>query len=118
MPTPTNKAILGLMLAAILLPASGCVVTTTPDGKSQTHWSGDYAREQAKQKDVDRQIALRVRKTLNEDAELKPLDLRFFVNHGEVSLCGTFPNAQLRSRAIAVISVVEGVSGVDENCGR
>ncbi len=115
---PSSKIFLGLALAAILLAASGCVVTTTPEGKSQAHWSGDYAREQATHKDADRQIALRVNKALATDSQLKPLHLRFFVSHGEVSLCGPFPSEQLRSRAIAVISVVEGVSGVDEDCRR
>ncbi len=114
----TTKTFLGLTLTAALLATSGCVVTTTSGGKSQTQWSGDYAREQAKQKDADRQIALRVRKTLAEDTELKALHLRFFVNHGEVSLCGTFPSEQLRSRAIGIISSIDGVSGVDEDCSR
>lgn len=115
---PATKIFVGLMLAAALLPASGCVVTTTPAGKSQTQWSGDYAREQAKQKDADRQVALRVRKALADDTELNSLHLRFFVSDGEVSLCGTFPSEQLRSRAIAVISVVDGVTGVDQDCSR
>lgn len=114
----TTKTFLGLMLAVTLLPAAGCVVTTTSGGKPQTQWSGDYAREQAKQKDADRQIALRVRKTLAGDTELKTLHLRFFVSHGEVSLCGPFPNEQVRSRAIGLISSVDGVSGVDEDCSR
>lgn len=113
---PTRKTSLWLALAAVLLPAAGCVVTTTPAGKSQAHWSGDYARSQAAQKDADRQTGLRVRKALASDPQLKALHLRFFVSHGEVSLCGKFPNVKLRSRAIAVISVVDGVSGVDEDC--
>ena len=115
----TTKTFIGLMLAAtMLLPASGCVVTMTTGGKSQAHWSGDYAREQATREDADRQIALRVRKALADDPQLKPLRLRFFVSHGEVSLCGPFPSEKLRSRAVAVISVIDGVSGVDEECRR
>lgn len=113
-----TKTFLGLALAATLLAASGCVVTTTPEGKSQTHWSGDYAREQATRKDADRQLALRVRKALADDPQLQPLHLRFFVSNGEVSLCGPFPTEQLRSRALAVISAIDGVSGVDEDCRR
>ena len=111
----TTKTFIGLALAAtMLLAASGCVVTTSPSGKSRAQWSGDYAREQAKPKDADRQIALRVRKALADDPQLQPLHLRFFVSHGEVSLCGPFRNEELRSRAVAVISVIDGVSGVDE----
>lgn len=113
---PISKTFLGLALAATLLAASGCVVTTTPEGKSRAQWSGDYARKQAAPKDSDRQLALRVRKTLANDPQLEPLHLRFFVSHGEVSLCGPFPDQRLRSRAMAVISVVDGVSGVDDDC--
>jgi len=111
-----TRTLVGLALAATLLTASGCVVTTSPTGNSQAHWSGDYARSQTARKDADRQIGLRVRKALAQDPQLKALHLRFFVSHGEVSLCGPFPSEQLRSRAIAMISVVDGVSGVDEDC--
>jgi osmotically-inducible protein OsmY len=112
------KAFAGLALAATVLAASACVVTTTPEGKSQTHWSGDYAREQATQKDADRQLALSVRKALADDPQLQQLHLRFFVSDGEVSVCGPFPSEDLRSRVLAVISAVDGVSGVDEDCRR
>lgn len=109
----------GLCAALIgALAASGCVVTTMPNGRSKAQWSGTYAERQTRQKDADRAIALRVRETVAKDPRLKPVHLRFFVSHGEVSLCGRFPDRKLRDRLIAVVSSVQGVTGVDEDCQR
>lgn len=110
----TAKAFVTLALAAAL--AAGCVVTTTPGGKSQGHWIGDYDRAQARDKDADRQLALRVRKALSDDPQLQELGLRIFAHHGEVTLCGGFPNDRLRARATAIVSSVDGVDGVDTDC--
>lgn len=115
--TRVTKAGLCAALVAALT-ASGCVVTTMPNGQSRAQWSGTYAAKQAKQKDIDRALALRVRETVAKDPQLSSVHLRFFVSHGEVSLCGPFPDRKLRDRLIATVSSVQGVTGVDEDCQR
>lgn len=101
---------------AIAFACSGCVVTTSPGGGTHKEWAGTYAREQSKRSDADREVALRVRKTLSQDPEMKKLHLRIFVHDGEVTLCGKFPNEQIRAKTEAMVSVVKGVSGVDFEC--
>ena len=115
--TRATRAGMGAALIATLA-ASGCVVTAMPNGRSKAQWSGTYAANQAKQKNVDRALALRVRETVAKNPQLSSAHLRFFVSHGEVSLCGPFPDRKRRDRLIAVVSSVQGVTGVDEDCQR
>lgn len=111
-----TRSLLALAAAAVLA-AGGCAVSVASNGKAQPEWTGTYQRQQAERKDRDRDIALRVRAALNEDPVLKPLGLRIFVNQGEVTLCGHFPDAKTRDRAVAVAGQVNGVEGVDTDCG-
>lgn len=106
-----------ILAAATLATLSGCVFVVTPGKPTQAEWAGDYAKAQAARKDRDRDVALRVRDALDADADLKKLDLRIFVDAGEVTLCGGFPDATLRARAFAVVGQVKGVKGVDTDCG-
>ncbi|MGH8128801.1 MAG: BON domain-containing protein [Gammaproteobacteria bacterium] len=100
------------------LALGGCVSTYTPGQGTHNEWAGTYAQEQAQRKDADRGTALRVRKALANDPQLNALSLRIFVSRGEVSLCGKFPDAQTRARAVGIVSTVKGVSGVDTHCGQ
>lgn len=100
------------------LALGGCVSSYRPGQGTHNEWAGTYAREQARRKDADRATALRVRKALADDPQLNALGLRIFVSQGEVSLCGKFPDAQTRARAVGIVSSVEGVSGVDTRCGQ
>jgi|GEM_PF-1059198 len=111
-----NKALLPLAAAA-LATLTGCVLVVQPGKPTHAEWAGDYASQQAERNDKDRDLALRVRKALNEDADLKKLGLRIFVDRGEVSLCGGFPDSETRSRAFGVVGQVNGVQGVDTDCG-
>lgn len=115
--TTTAKSLL-YVTALGTLALGGCVSTYTPGQGTHNEWAGTYAREQAQHKDADRATALRVRKALADDPELNALDLRIFVFRGEVSLCGKFPDAQIRTRAAGIVSSVKGVSGVDTRCGQ
>lgn len=110
----------GLLCASLLatLAVGGCVSTVTPGQGTHNEWAGTYAKQQAARKDRDRATALRVRKALAEDPQLNALGLRIFVSRGEVSLCGKFPDARTRTRAVGVVSSVKGVSGVDTRCGQ
>lgn len=113
----TNRLLFCLVLAGALAGA-GCVSTVTPGQGTHNEWAGTYARKQAAQKDADREIALDVRQAFAADPRLKALGLRIFVSRGEVTLCGGFPDARTRARAIGVASTVKGVSGVDTDCGK
>lgn len=116
-----RKAVTSPLLAlavAAMLAAGGCAIPVSSSGKAKPEWTGTYQRQQAERRDRDRDIALRVRTTLNEDPVLGPLDLHIFVNQGEVTLCGHFPNAKTRDRAIALAGQVTGVEGVDTDCGK
>lgn len=114
MTATTNKGLLCLVLAASLV--GGCVSTVTPGQGTHNEWAGTYAKEQAQRKDADRGIALRVRQALADDPELNALGLRIFVSDGEVTLCGKFPNAGARTRAVGIVSAVQGVTGVGTDC--
>jgi len=111
-----NRLLGALCLGLTVLAASGCVSTVTPGEGTHNEWAGTYAKEQARQKDADRDTALRVRQALADDPELNALGLRVLVLHGEVSLCGKFPDAKARARAVGIVSSVKGVSGVDTYC--
>jgi len=98
------------------LAGAGCVSTITPGQGTHNEWAGTYAKEQARRKDADRETALRVRQALADDPELNALGLRVFVANGEVTLCGKFPDAKARTRAVGIVSAVKGVDGVDTRC--
>ncbi|MGH8224797.1 MAG: BON domain-containing protein [Gammaproteobacteria bacterium] len=110
----TNKAALLLAVAA---GCAACTFTTTPGKGVNAEWTGTYQQQQAARKDRDRDLALRVRAALDGDPVLKPLGLRIFVDRGEVTLCGSFPDATTRDHALAVTEQVNGVEGVDTDCG-
>ncbi len=112
---PANKGLLCLTVLAALA-VGGCVSTFTPGRGTHNEWAGTYAKEQAQHKDADRTIALRVRKALADDSQLNALGLRIFVTRGEVSLCGRFPDARTRARAVGIASTVKNVTGVDTHC--
>lgn len=114
----TMNKLLFCLAAAGALAGAGCVSTVTPGQGTHNEWYGTYARKQAAQKDADRDLALRVREAFSEDPQLKALGLRIFASHGEVTLCGRFPDARSRARAMGIASTVEGVSGVDTDCGK
>ncbi len=109
--------LLGLTLL-VALAVGGCVSTFTPGQGTHNEWAGTYAQAQAQRKDADRAIALRVRKVLADNPQLNALGLRIFVTRGEVSLCGKFPNARIRVRAMGIVSIVKNVTGVDTHCDR
>lgn len=111
------RALAALLAAACLAGLCGCVFVVTPGQPAQAEWAGDYAKTQAQRHDQDRDLALRVRDALNADPELRKLQLRIFVDSGEVTLCGGFPDATLRARAFAIVGQVDGVKGVDTDCG-
>ena len=110
-----NKGLLCLTVLAALA-VGGCVSTFTPGRGTHNEWAGTYAKEQAQRKDADRTIALRVRKALADNSQLNALGLRIFVTRGEVSLCGRFPDARTRARAVGIASTVKNVTGVDTHC--
>ena len=112
-----NKGLLYLTVLAALA-VGGCVSTFTPGRGTHNEWAGTYAKEQAQRQDADRATALRVRKALAGDPRLNALGLRIFVTRGEVSLCGKFPNARIRARAMGIVSTVKNVTGVDTHCDR
>jgi osmotically-inducible protein OsmY len=112
---PAHKGLLGLTILAALA-IGGCVSTFTPGRGTHNEWAGTYAQEQAQRKNADRTLALRVRKVLADNPQLNALGLRIFVTRGEVSLCGKFPNARIRVRAMGIVSTVKNVTGVDTHC--
>ncbi len=114
----TINKLLVCLAAAGALAGAGCVSTVTPGQGTHNEWYGTYARKQAARKDADRNVARRVREAFAEDPQLKALNLRIFVSHGEVTLCGKFPNTETRARAIGIATTVEGVSGADTDCGK
>ncbi|HEX5314968.1 MAG TPA: BON domain-containing protein [Gammaproteobacteria bacterium] len=105
-----------LGIACVALAFTGCVLVTAPGESPHGEWAGTYAQQQAAGQDRDRDIALRVRDALAADPQLKTLGLRIFVDGAEVTLCGRYPDAATRSRAIAIVSSVDGVAGVDPDC--
>ncbi len=111
-----NSATLFLAVAVTLI-VSGCAFTTAPGRGVNAEWTGTYQQQQAERKDRDRDVALRVRAALDNDPVLKPLGLHIFVDRGEVTLCGHFPDATTRDHALAVAEQVNGVEGVDTDCG-
>lgn len=115
--TATNKGLACLVLAGALA-GGGCVSTVTPGQGTHNEWAGTYAKKQAQRKDADRAIALRVRQVISNDPALDKLGLRIFVSRGDVSLCGSFPDAETRARAVGMVSTVDGVKGVDTDCNR
>ena len=116
MHTATNKGIIFGFGFAATLAVAGCVSTYTPGQGTHNEWLGTYRQAQAQHRDANRTLALRVRQALAEDPRLKALGLRIFVDHGEVSLCGKFPDDATRVRAVGVVTAVEGVTGVDTDC--
>lgn len=106
-----------LAAAALCAAAGGCAITTTPGGGVQTQWIGQYARQQAADQNRERALALRVRRTIDNDPVLAPLDLDIFVDHGTVRLCGDYPDPASRSRAAGLVATIPGVSGVVTHCG-
>lgn len=118
-PTVVNRPVLLMLLAAAgALPlAGGCVITTAPGQSPHGEWAGTYAQRQADADARDRAAALGVRQAFAQDPVLAPLGIRIFVYKGEVTLCGKFPDAATRARAIAVAEGVDGVTGVDTDCG-
>ncbi|MDN5864134.1 MAG: BON domain-containing protein [Gammaproteobacteria bacterium] len=105
-------------MAAMLCAASGgCTISTTPDGHIQTEWAGNHARQQAAEQDRDRALALQIRQALANDPVLAPLDLGIFVDHGNVRLCGDYPDGTSRDRAVGLISIMAGVASVNTRCG-
>ena len=112
-----SKALPALAAAAALSLLAGCVFVVSPGKPTHAEWIGHYSSQQAARHDRQRDLALRVRKALNGDPDLKKLDLRIFVNGGEVSLCGGFPDPKIKSRAFAIVGQVDGVKGVDTDCG-
>lgn len=108
---------LAIAAAGAIALAGGCVITTAPGQSPHAEWAGDYARQQAAEKDADRQIALQVRRSFAQDPVLKSLSIAIFVNKGEVTLCADFPDQQTRARAYALAAEVSGVKGVDSDCG-
>lgn len=112
-----SRALALACAAACALALSGCVFVVTPGHPTQAEWAGTYAKSRAERRDKDRDLALRVRQVLDADPQLKKLELRIFVDHGEVSLCGGFPDPQVRARAFALVGQVDGVKGVDTDCG-
>lgn len=106
-----------LALAAVAALAGGCVISATPGRPPQAEWAGTYAQQQVAADARDRAAALGVRQAFAQDPELKHLHIRIFVHDGEITLCGKFPDAGTRARAIAVAGSVEGVTGVDTDCG-
>jgi hypothetical protein len=105
-----------LFAVATLTAAGGCSFSIGSNGKPQAEGIGTYQKQQARENDKDRATALRVRAAIAHDPILKSLGLHFFVNHGEVSLCGSFPNEKAQARALGVIGAVKGVEGVDTHC--
>lgn len=120
MPTKSVRQLSLLVVSLGLLLSTGCVLAIggNSDGGTATHvyWAGTYAKKQAAAKDRDRKIALQVRHLLNTDADLKNLSLSVFVKKGEVTLCGTFPSEAIRAKAMAMISQINEVVGVDTDC--
>lgn len=112
-----TRALAVLCAAAGMVAVGGCVFVVTPGHPTRAEWAGTYARSQAAQHDQDRDVALRVRDALNADPDLEKLQLRIFVDRGEVTLCGGFPDPKLRARAFAIVGQVDGVKGVDTDCG-
>lgn len=103
--------------AAALVPAGGCVLTTAPGQPAHAEWAGTYAQQQADADARDRAAALGVRQAFAQDPVLAPLGIRIFASKGEVTLCGKFPDAATRARAISIAEGVQGVTGVDTDCG-
>lgn len=118
MRTAANKGLVfGFGLATTLIVA-GCVSTYTPGRGTHNEWIGTYQQEQAQHRDANRTLALRVRQALAGDPRLQALGLRIFVDRGEVTLCGKFPDSESRIRAVGIVSSVAGVTGVDTDCKR
>lgn len=112
-----SKALLLLTAAGLLAPAGGCVLTTAPGQPAHAEWAGTYAQQQADADARDRTAARGVRQAFAQDPVLAPLGIRIFVSKGEVTLCGKFPDAATRARAISIAQGVQGVTGVDTDCG-
>lgn len=89
----------------------------TPGQPMRAELAGTYARQQAAQKDRERAIALAVRQRFAEDPVLKNLHVAIFVHGSEVTLCGKFPTEHDRLRAYGLAETVDGVAGVDSDCG-
>ena len=98
------------------LAVSGCVLVTSPGESPHGEWAGTYAQGQAAEQDRDRGVALQVRQALADDPQLKKLKLRIFVDGGEVTLCGHYPDAATKARAVAVVGALDDVAGVDPDC--
>ncbi|MGH8160570.1 MAG: BON domain-containing protein [Gammaproteobacteria bacterium] len=105
------------MALVLCVAIAGCAFSVTP-GKSggQAEWIGHYQQEQANEKDQNRDTALRIRDALAADPVLRKLDLNIFVDRGSVRLCGRFPDATTRQRAVAVVEQVQGVESVTTHC--
>jgi osmotically-inducible protein OsmY len=113
------KAALAIaMIAALSLGVGACSISTTPGGGTHAEWIGTHQKEQAAERDQDRATALRVQHALENDPVLAPLDLKVFVDHGHVRLCGHFPDQTTRDRAFGVTETLKGVESVDTHCGQ
>ncbi len=109
------------LAAAVLLAVAlaGCAFSVTPGKKGgETQWIGDYQKEQAADKDQNRDTALRIRAALDADPVLQKLDLNVFVDRGTVRLCGRYPDDTARARAVAVVEQVQGVESVTTRCNQ
>ncbi len=111
------RPLVALAVVVAMVGLSGCVFVVERGHPTRAEWAGEYASQQASRRDKGRDLALRVRKALNEDPELKSLGLTIFVHRGEVTLCGGFPNPRVRARAFGIVGQLDGVKGVDADCG-
>lgn len=105
------------LVAALSLGVGACSISAAPGGGTHTEWIGNYQRQQAAERDQDRDTALRVQHALESDPVLAPLDLKVFVDHGHVRLCGSFPDQAARDRAFGLTQTLKGVASVDTHCG-
>lgn len=100
--------------------ASGTAPATTgtTDGQSTLGQAADSTRDAGNAAAValdDTGITAKVKAELVKDSELSALDVSVETNGGQVTLTGTAPTAQAKSRAEGLASGVEGVKGVTNN---
>src|SRR5699024_7400044 len=105
------------IIAVLSLGVGACSISATPGQGTHAEWIGSYQRQQAAERDQDRATALRVQHALENDPVLAPLDLKVFVDHGYVRLCGAFPDQATRDRAFGLAQSLKGVANVDTHCG-
>lgn len=60
----------------------------------------------------DIEIEAKIRRSLHQDAQLRPLNLGVHMNGGVANLSGPVPSAELKQRAIALAERIDGVLAV------